>query len=353
MVASVAAAQDQPAAAPVPASGGVNPRVNIKTNHGNIVVQLNGEKAPVSTLNFVRYAEADFYDGTIFHRVIKGFMIQGGGYTADYSEKKDGLREPIVNEWTNGLKNARGTIAMARLGGIPNPATSQFFINVVDNARLDTPQPDGAGYAVFGTVVEGMDVVDKIRDTAVAVNPKLRGVGPYVPTEPAVIEDVSVVGEYDAKALEAAAAPIEEKARKEKEAIASKQKDELEAAKTKAEAESGKKAVTTESGLIYIDLVEGAGDSPAKTDNVEVHYTGWLTDGTKFDSSVDRGTPFTFNLGGGVIRGWLEGVATMKVGGKRRLIIPPNMGYGTQGFPPKIGPNAVLVFDVELLGIKK
>lgn len=335
------------------ASAGLKPQVKIKTNLGDIIVELDGEKAPVSTLNFVRYAEDNFYDGTIFHRVMKSFMIQGGGHTMDYAEKKQGLREPIVNEWQNGLKNDRGTISMARLGGQPNSATAQFFINVVDNARLDTPQADGAGYAVFGKVVEGMDVVDKIKDTPVSQNPKLPATGPAVPVEQVVIEDVTVMGEYDRKAIEAAAAKLDETRKKAQDDAMSKAKSEIDATKSKFEAETGKKAVTTPSGLAYIDMVEGTGPAPKPTDKVEVHYTGWLTNGTEFDSSVGRGKPFTFSLSGGVIQGWLEGVATMKVGGKRKLIIPPDLGYGARGAGGKIGPNAVLVFDVELLGIKE
>jgi FKBP-type peptidyl-prolyl cis-trans isomerase len=111
--------------------------------------------------------------------------------------------------------------------------------------------------------------------------------------------------------------------------------------------------VTTASGLKYIDEVVGTGESPSTGKNVRVHYTGTLVDGTKFDSSVDRGQPFEFRIGtGGVIKGWDEGVMTMKVGGKRRLIIPSNLGYGAAGSPPKIPPNATLNFEIELLGVR-
>ncbi len=120
----------------------------------------------------------------------------------------------------------------------------------------------------------------------------------------------------------------------------------------KAEQETGRKFETTESGLKSLVLTEGTGDtSPAATDNVEVHYTGWLLDGTKFDSSVDRGSPSTFRLNS-VIKGWTEGVALMKVGEKRKFLIPGDLAYGPQGSPPRIPPNATLVFDVELLAIK-
>jgi peptidylprolyl isomerase len=273
-------------------------------------------------------------------------------------EKKEGLRPGIKNEWQNGLKNVRGTIAMARLGGNPDSATAQFFINVVDNTHgrqvdLDKPQPDGAAYAVFGKVVEGMETVDKIRDTAVTTNAKYAGgKDPVVPVEPVVIKSVRLVGAFDRAPVEANVKTAEAAA-KETQAKANAEKaKELEAFIKKAEEEAKAKVVTNPSGLMYIDLKVGDGDTPKPTDKVEVHYTGWLVDGTKFDSSVDKGTPLTFSLTGGVIKGWLEGVATMKVGGKRKLIVPGDLAYGKQGRRPTIPADATLVFDVELLAIK-
>jgi len=147
-----------------------NPKVDLVTNHGTIQVELFLDKAPLSTKNFLEYVNAKFYDGTIFHRVIKTFMIQGGGFTEKLQKKK--TRGSIKNEATNGLKNKRGTLAMARTGD-PHSATAQFFINTVDNAFLDHPGSRGWGYAVFGKVVKGMDVVDKIR--AARTGPK----GPF------------------------------------------------------------------------------------------------------------------------------------------------------------------------------
>lgn len=137
--------------------------VTIDTTLGKIKVKLNSEKAPISTENFLKYVDKKFYDKTIFHRVIKDFMVQGGGHTADMKEKAT-LFPPITNEAKNGLSNMRGTLAMARTNDI-NSATAQFFINVVDNQRLDHKSEDRYGYAVFGEVIEGMDVVDKIRET--------------------------------------------------------------------------------------------------------------------------------------------------------------------------------------------
>ena len=136
--------------------------VVIKTNRGDITVKLAADKAPLTTANFLAYAEAGHYDGTIFHRVIDGFMIQGGGFDKDLRQKP--TKAPVKNEAANGLKNKRGTIAMARTA-IVDSATSQFFINVADNAFLDfrSPDPQGFGYCVFGEVVAGMDVVDRIK----------------------------------------------------------------------------------------------------------------------------------------------------------------------------------------------
>lgn len=134
--------------------------VTLKTSQGDIVLELNQDKAPKSVENFLKYVDGKHYDGTIFHRVIGNFMIQGGGFTADMTQKKTGAG--VENEWKNGLKNVRGSVAMARLGSQPNSATAQFFINVNNNPFLDEPR-DGAGYAVFGKVASGMDVVDKIK----------------------------------------------------------------------------------------------------------------------------------------------------------------------------------------------
>ena len=159
--------------------------VQIKTSLGDITLELNQEKAPKTVKNFLQYVEDGFYDGTVFHRVIDGFMIQGGGFTADMVKKT--TRAGIVNEAANGLKNEQGTVAMARTSD-PNGATSQFFINLEDNGGLDHPNPDGHGYAVFGKVIEGMDVVDKIKSVKTAMRGRMRD----VPVEPVTI--LSVMG---------------------------------------------------------------------------------------------------------------------------------------------------------------
>ncbi len=164
-----------------------NPVVVIKTSVGDITVELLKNKAPKSVENFLAYAESGFYNGTIFHRVIKGFMIQGGGFTPDMNRKS--TKPPIQNEANNGLRNVRGSVAMARTSDV-NSATSQFFINTVDNTGLDYKgsTPDAFGYAVFGKVISGMDVVDKIERTPTGS----KGGARDVPLQPVVIESVKL-----------------------------------------------------------------------------------------------------------------------------------------------------------------
>lgn len=163
-------------------------QVKLSTSKGDIVIQLNPEKAPETTKNFLSYVQDGFYDGTIFHRVINNFMIQGGGFDVDMKQKN--TKEPIKNEADNGLKNNKYTIAMARTQD-PHSATAQFFINVNDNDFLNftAPNVNGWGYAVFGEVIEGTDVVDQIKDVATGN----RGFHQDVPVDAIVIESATVV----------------------------------------------------------------------------------------------------------------------------------------------------------------
>lgn len=161
------------------------PRVKLATSAGDIVVELAPDKAPKTVENFLQYVRDKHYDGTVFHRVIDGFMIQGGGFTPELKQKP--TRAPVPLEASNGLKNDKYTIAMARTSS-PNSATSQFFINVKDNAMLNAPNPDGHGYTVFGKVVTGTEVVDKIR----AVRTGNKGGMQDVPLESVTIESATV-----------------------------------------------------------------------------------------------------------------------------------------------------------------
>jgi peptidyl-prolyl cis-trans isomerase B (cyclophilin B) len=287
------------------------PRVKLETTKGEIILELNPQAAPKTVANFLQYVKDGFYNGTIFHRVIKNFMIQGGGLTKDMEQKP--AREPVVNEADNGLKNIEGTVAMARKPD-PNSATAQFFINVKDNISLNFRSRDaqGFGYCVFGRVVSGMSVVHEIENTPTGFQAGARD----VPLTPIVITKATIVGEMPEKS------------------VAPKASD----------------TVTTASGLKYIVEKKGNGRKPSKGMRVKVHYTGKFPDGKVFDSSVQRGTPFEFTVGYGmVIPGWDEAVLDMTKGEKRILIIPPKLGYGENGAGGVIPPNATLIFEVELL----
>ena len=162
------------------------PKVKFETTLGEFVVEVDPEKSPKTVENFLQYVNDKHYDGTVFHRVIDNFMIQGGGFTSEMSQKP--TRPPVVLEAKNGLKNQVGTIAMARTAD-PNSATSQFFINVRDNISLDAPNPDGNGYAVFGKVVSGMDVINKIKAVPTTTKPPYQN----VPVTPVVITSATVL----------------------------------------------------------------------------------------------------------------------------------------------------------------
>ncbi|MDD2814863.1 MAG: peptidylprolyl isomerase [Thiotrichaceae bacterium] len=226
------------------------PRAEIKTSMGTIVIELDPNKAPHSVENFISYAKEGFYEGTVFHRVIKDFMIQGGGYSPDLQKKP--THPAIVNEAQNGLKNLRGTVAMARVSD-PNSATAQFFINVKDNANLDFKDatPAGAGYSVFGKVVQGLEVVDAIQHVETGAGGSF---SKDVPITPVVIEKITLknvpasLGKVEAKkAAEAVvkAEPVKTEQAKEtkaevKEAVKTPEPVKPEVAKAAPKAEPAK-----------------------------------------------------------------------------------------------------------------
>jgi len=174
------------AAAVAPGALAADPQVDVRTSAGTMRLELYPAKAPKTVENFLQYVRDGHYNGTVFHRVIDGFMIQGGGFDPSYNQKP--TRQPVENEAKNGLKNDLGTIAMARTS-VPHSATAQFFINVKNNDFLNYPGQDGWGYAVFGRVVSGLDVVMKIAKTQVAPG---RG-GEHTPRQAVVIESITVV----------------------------------------------------------------------------------------------------------------------------------------------------------------
>jgi len=304
-------------------------QAKISTSKGDILIELEYEKTPMTVANFVGLAEGNipnnakpdgepFYNGIKFHRVIQEFMIQGGDPDGT---GRGGPGYNFPDEFHADLKHDRpGILSMANAG--PGTNGSQFFITHKETPWLDNK------HSVFGHVIEGQDVVDAIAQDDIIDSVTIIRKG-----EKAKAFNASEI--FKTKQVEA------EKLAQEKAAKAQKEMEEL-----------TKNAISTDSGLKYIMLQEGEGDNPYPGQTVVVHYSGFLMDGNKFDSSVDRGTPFEFKLGGRVIKGWNEGIALLNTGAKAKFIIPPHLAYGPNGAGGVIPPNATLIFEVELLEIK-
>ena len=298
----------------------------ITTNKGDIMINLFYDKTPLTVANFICLAEGlipeskkPFYDGLKFHRVIDDFMIQGG------CPLGNGTGDPgykFADEFHPELKHdGPGILSMANSG--PNTNGSQFFIT-----HKETPWLDGK-HSVFGKVANetSQNVINSI-------------VQDDIIQKVTIIREGSVAKKFNALKVFNAKIAESQKAEEEKKALIIEQLKEI---------TSGAK--TTSSGLQYIIEKEGSGNNPSPGQNVSVHYSGYLLDGTKFDSSHDRGEPITFPIGQGrVIKGWDEGISLLKVGGKAKLIIPPDLGYGDRAIGP-IPPGSVLIFDVELVDI--
>lgn len=297
----------------------------LHTTRGDIVLELEMKKTPMTVSNFVGLAEGSFtgkkfYDGLKFHRVINDFMIQGG------DPKGNGTGGPgykFPDEFDPSLRHTGpGVLSMANAG--PGTNGSQFFITHVETPWLDDK------HTVFGHVAEGQDVVNKIKQGDTIESVEIIRVGKdaeaFRPTKESFESLVKAAGEKAANAKAEAQKVILQKID-----------------------EKYKGATVTKSGLRYIVRNSGAGDAKPKMGQaVTVHYTGMLLNGTIFDSSVRRGEPAVFHVGE-VIEGWNEALMDMRKGEKRTLIIPPELGYGEYGYPGVIPPNAFLVFDVELL----
>ena len=319
----------------------------INTNKGSIKLQLEFEKTPLTVANFVGLAEGTkksnkklgvpFYDGVIFHRVIKNFMIQTGD---PEGTGRGGPGYRFADEFVDVLVHQKGVISMANAG----PATngSQFFIT-----HTATPHLDGK-HTVFGKVIEGMDAVDAIANTPVVAQDK--------PAQDIVIESIKIdrIGaaaqafKTDETAFQNYQETAEDRKKKQQAEKLQKQTKQLKGFLVDLEKKYGK-VEKTKNGIHYVILKLGTGVKPKAGSSVNVHYTGSFLDGRKFDSSVDRGQPFSFPVGAGrVIPGWDQAVAEMLENEKRLIVLPSELAYGEQGSGP-IPPNAILVFEIERL----
>ncbi len=316
---------------------------NLQTTKGNLIVKLEDKKSPVTVANFVGLAEGKidnkakakgvpFYDGTIFHRVIKDFMIQGG------DPQGTGMGDPgyKFEDEKNDLKHTeKGILSMANSG--PNTNGSQFFIT-----EVATPWLDGR-HTIFGKVVNGNDVIDAIANVEKGAQDK--------PKTDIVLEKVSIFSKGDEyKGYDAAKTFTEGKSKIAANNKAMAEKAEADAKKALEDLKAGMTA--TESGLYYKITKKTDGKAPKAGDNISVHYAGKLTNGTEFDSSFKRNEPLEIPIGmGRVIKGWDEGILLLKEGETATLLIPPALGYGANGAGGVIPPNAWLIFDVELVKV--
>lgn len=301
----------------------------LHTEKGDILLSLAYKKVPLTVANFVGLAEGalnlqkpgtPFYDGLVFHRVVPNFMIQGG------DPKGNGTGGPgymFPDEFDESLRfDGPGVLAMANAG--PKTNGSQFFITHVQTPWLNDH------HSIFGRVVEGQDVVDAVQQGDHITKLEIVRVGDDA-------KQFSVSRETFAGLLNAAIQKEAEKEAESKKALDNEIRNRYPSYKE------------TKSGLKYVVEKEGDGKKfPKYGQEVTVHYEGFLMDGTKFDSSLNRGTPATFRLGE-VIEGWNEGLQMMSKGAKYTFIIPPELGYGTMGYPGVIPPNSTLIFNVELI----
>tara|TARA_B110000438_G_scaffold258731_1_gene267602 strand:+ start:1851 stop:2882 length:1032 start_codon:yes stop_codon:yes gene_type:complete len=299
----------------------------ISTSKGDITIHLEHIKTPMTVANFVGLAEGlientskklgePYFDGIKFHRVISDFMVQGGDPTGTGS---GGPGYQFADEIHPDLKHDKpGILSMANAG--PGTNGSQFFIT-----HKATPWLDGK-HAIFGHVINGLDIVNIIEQDD-------------------VINKVTITKNGDAKNFDAA--------KIFNTALAASKKEENRQAKLneKMLADHLKETIKTDSGLRYKILKEGNGDKPYPGQTVKVHYSGFLPNGVKFDSSYDRNQPFEFIVSGRVIKGWNEGIQLLNTGAKAKFVIPPDLAYGSRGAGGVIPPNATLIFEVELLEI--
>lgn len=334
----------------VPAAHPLHPLVKIETNLGRIVVRLDAQHAPMTVTRFVEYAQDGYYDGTVFHRVIDGALIQGGQYLADMTQRTAGLRPGVVDESSSGLHNVRGAIALVRVPDRPNLPMPQFFINLADNPALDTAHGGGDTNTVFGEVIEGMETVDRIGKTPCGANPKYAaGRLAVVPVQPVVMRSVRLITPFDPQDAQAVVDAAHAQARrKQQEAQEAKQRAVAERI-AEIEALYGR-MTTTESGLKYVDIRKGFGAKPMIDDTVEIHYRVELLDHTVADDSYE-GDPKISEVRR-MKPGVKEGLLTMREGGKRYLVVPSELAFGKDGVPKLIPPDAILFYEIELLAVK-
>lgn len=311
----------------------------MSTSVGDFVIELDAEAAPNTVLHFCDYVDAGYYDGTIFHRVVRGVsgsMIQGGGYTPDMVNKPQSLHSTLSGEGGQGLENSKYAVGMAKPTVALDPSVTQFYINMTDNVSHQQ-RSDPLSRTVFGRVVDGFAALNKIYEAELTTHPTYAGGrSEVVPKTPIVIKSVRMLNPLDRPGTQKLARDV------------ATMGDRLLAQLIeKLEKETGKPVTRTPSGLTYADHKVGLGATPNESDRVDMHYKASLLNGKVLeDYSIDS-KQFDVST---MIPGLKETMTTFREGGKRTVVVPPKLGF-PEGMPGKIPTDSTLVFELELLRI--
>ena len=326
------------------------PRVRFVTNMGAFVVELRPDLVPLTVLNFLRYVQDGFYEGTIFHRVMEGFIIQGGGYTPNMNLRSEGRYEPIMNEAHPKLRNTTGAIAMARQPGRPDSATSQFFINLSKNTSLDRRR--GMGFCVFGEVIEGMDTVEAISRVEVGTHPKYTSGDrqPVVPVESVIVQSTELISKTNVHQLEQMINQACGELKRRKQAIHQHTEEVLNQMVAQMEEETDQKATRTDEGIYYVIVRPGGDQHPTPQHTIVAECETRIPEGTAVFSTYRIGSPCLLHLGE-VIQGADIGLNLIGEGGEIHLVIPPELAYGSRG-TRNIPPHSVISMKIEIVDLR-
>lgn len=321
-----------------PPSDPLHPWLRLETTLGDIIIELDVAEAPTTVINFVEYAEGGEYDGTIFHRVVPGSILQGGGYTPDLEPKPRTVPSVIPDNWHIELESKVGTVALIRQSDYFGKTSPEFFINLRDNVHHNMGRNHGR-FAVFGRVVAGHETINRIRNTSLGTHPKYaNGLSPVVPVVPVIINSARLISPFDAASAY--------------EVIALRNPEPKDAVAKLFGRKVADALVETGSGLMLADITVGDGPrSPGPDDVVEFQYRGTFLNGNEFESTYDKRKPALLNMS--LLKpGLREALSTMTEGGHRVAVVPPELAYGVDGIPGVIPPSTTLIFELDLLEIK-
>lgn len=338
-------------AAPDDSNPGLHPQVRFETSLGAFSVELDAERVPIGVTHFMDHVERGFYKGLLFHRVLKGGIVQGGAYLPTMERQSGSQRAAEGMEYHSGLNNLRGTLSLIQVVGRDDVPQAEFFVNLSTNTGLD----DSAGivaYVPIGKVTEGLDVLDRIGAVPVGVHAKYAaGLSEVVPVTPVTIDDVKVLRKLNRTEVQRVVAERTRQAELAAAAAVSAEERNFNQAEQRLESaakELDTTVVTTPSGLRYVDLKVGKGAQPLASDRAVMHFRGALLNGSVLNDTFIEEKPPTKKISE-LIAGLREGVGTMGEGGRRLFLVPPALAFGKTGIPGRVPPDSWMFYEVELL----